>query len=64
MPEREIPYYKRYNYVIINDRFDKALEKLKSIIIRKAKNRKVWQKSYKKKNLDLRRFLWILYHYR
>ncbi len=30
---KEIPYYKRYNYVIINDRFDKALEKLKSIII-------------------------------
>lgn len=30
---KEIPYYKRYNYVIINDRFDKALERLKSIII-------------------------------
>lgn len=30
--KKEIPYYKRYNYVIINDKFEKALEDLKSII--------------------------------
>lgn len=31
--KKEIPNYKRYNYVIINNRFDTALEELKSIII-------------------------------
>lgn len=30
--KKEIPYYKRYNYVIINDKFEKALDDLKSII--------------------------------
>jgi guanylate kinase len=30
--KKEIPHYKRYNYVIINDKFEKALEDLKSII--------------------------------
>lgn len=30
--KKEIPHYKRYNYVIINDKFEKALDDLKSII--------------------------------
>ncbi len=30
--KKEIPQYKMYNYVIINDKFEKALEDLKSII--------------------------------
>lgn len=30
--KKEIPQYKKYNYVIINDKFEKALGELKSII--------------------------------
>jgi guanylate kinase len=31
--KEEIGYYKMYNYVIVNDKFDQALDELKSIVI-------------------------------